>query len=270
MGAVETLGVIGNISRDQAIYPDGHSVELLGGAALYVALAAARAGLPSAPIAVIGSDLGWIRDDVRLVATDLSCVEVASGRSCSFRLAYDENAHLTGTDSSFGVATQLTRHVLYVLGRHQSYHVCCRRPLDVAVVLGRLAGAGTPFSIDFHLASAAVNVPAADAAIAHARAVFVNTAEYAALRRVTDPERLRRVVISDGPRPVIIVRYGQVVASVLPPEANVIEVTGAGDTLAGTFLAARARGLGDQAALEAAVSAATEAVCDPGLVIAAQ
>ena len=267
---METLGVIGNISRDRVIYPDGRNVELLGGAALHVALAATRAGLPSAPIAVIGSDLGWIRDDVRLAATDLSCAKVASGRSCSFRLAYDENGHLTGTDSSFGAATQLTRHALDVLGRHQSYHVCCRRPLDVAVVLGRLADAGIPFSIDFHLASADINVPAADAAIAHATAVFVNAAEYAALRRITGSRRLRRVVISDGPRPAIMVRSGQVVASVLPPEANVIEITGAGDTLAGTFLAARARGLSDQAALEAAVSAATEAVCDPGIVIEAQ
>jgi sugar/nucleoside kinase (ribokinase family) len=267
---VETLGVIGNISRDRVIYPDGRNVELLGGAALHVALAATRAGLPSAPIAVIGRDLGWIRDDIRLAALDLSHVEVAIGRSCSFRLAYDENGALTGTDSSFGVATELTRHALDVVGRHQSYHVCCRRPLDIAAVLGRLAGAGIPFSIDFHLASAAVNVPAADTAMDYATAVFVNTAEYAFLQRVTDSRRLRRVVISDGPRPVVIVRSGQVVASVLPPDASVIEVTGAGDTLAGTFLGARARGLNDQAALEAAVSAATEAVNGPGLVIAAQ
>ena len=61
---MEVLGVIGNISRDQAIYAGGRHVKLLGGAALHVALAATRAGLPSAPVAVIGSDLGWIRDDV--------------------------------------------------------------------------------------------------------------------------------------------------------------------------------------------------------------
>jgi sugar/nucleoside kinase (ribokinase family) len=195
---------------------------------------------------------------------------VASGRSCSFRLAYDENGYLTSTGSSFGVATQLTRHALDVLGRHQSYHVCCRRPLDIAAVTGRLADAGIPFSVDFHIASAAVTMPAADAAIAYATVVFVNAAEYAALRRITDPVRLRRLVISDGPRPVILVRFGQVVASALPPEASAIEVTGAGDTLAGTFLAARARGLGDQAALTAAVRAAAEAVSGPGLVIAAR
>jgi len=266
---VEVLGVIGNISRDQAIYPSGRHVELLGGAALHVALAATRAGLLSAPVAVIGSDLGWIRDDVRLTDMDLSCVEVTCGRSCSFRLTYDESGHLTGTGSSFGVAARLTRHALDVLGQHQSYHVCCRRPLDVPVVLGRLVSAAIPFSVDFHLASAAVIMPAADAAIAHASAVFVNATEFAALARVTDPGRLKAVVISDGPRRVIMLRSGRVVASVLPPDANAIEVTGAGDTLTGTFLAACARGLGDQAALAAAVSAATEAVSDPGLVITA-
>jgi sugar/nucleoside kinase (ribokinase family) len=267
---VETLGVIGNISRDRAIYPDGRHVDLLGGAALHVALAATRAGLPSAPVAVIGSDLGWIRDDVRLAAIDLSCIEVTCGRSCSFRLTYDESGHLTHTGSSFGVAGQLTRHAMDVLGRHRSYHVCCRRPLDVAIVLGRLVDAGIPFSIDFHLASAAAIMPATDAVIAHARVVFVNAAEFAALGRVTDPGRLRMIVISDGPRPVIMLRSGRVVASVLPPEASVIEVTGAGDVLAGTFLAAQARGLDDQPALETAVSAAVEAVSSPGLAIAAR
>jgi sugar/nucleoside kinase (ribokinase family) len=67
-----------------------------------------------------------------------------------------------------------------------------------------------------------------------------------------------------------MLRFGRVVASVLPPDASAVEVTGAGDTLAGTFLAACARGLGDQAALAAAVGAATEAVSGPGLVITAR
>ena len=48
-------------------------------------------------------------------------------------------------------------------------------------MLGRLASAGIPFSVDFHLASAAVIMPAADAAIAHASVVFVNAAEFATL-----------------------------------------------------------------------------------------
>jgi sugar/nucleoside kinase (ribokinase family) len=267
---VEVLGVIGNISRDQAIYPGGRHVELLGGAALHVALAATRAGLRSAPVAVIGSDLGWICDDVRLTDMDLSCVEVTPGRSCSFRLTYDESGHLISTGSSFGVAEQLTQHALDVVGQHRSYHVCCRRPIDVSIILGRLIGAEIPFSVDFHLASAAAAMSAAGAAIGHASIVFVNAAEFVTLGQVTDPGRLQAVIISDGPRPVIMLRCRRVVASVLPPATKAIEVTGAGDALAGTFLAACAQGLGDQAALETAVKAATEAVSGPGLVITAR
>jgi hypothetical protein len=128
------------------------------------------------------------------------------------------------TDAGAGAGAAWTRY----LG--------CRRPLDAPVVLRRLVDAGIPFSVDFHLASAAVMMPAAYAAIAHASVVFVNAAEFATLGQIADPGQLQAVVISDGPHPAIMLRSGRVVASVLPPAASVIEVTGA---------------------LEAAVSAAT-------------
>ena len=56
---MELLSVIGNISRDLIVYP-GTRTEMLGGAALHIALAASRAGLRAAPVAVLGTDLGWI------------------------------------------------------------------------------------------------------------------------------------------------------------------------------------------------------------------
>jgi sugar/nucleoside kinase (ribokinase family) len=80
---VSVLGVMGNISRDIAVYPGGRSFELLGGAALHVARAACRAGLTSAPVSVIGTDLRWVRDDPRLADLDLSHVEVVAGASCA-------------------------------------------------------------------------------------------------------------------------------------------------------------------------------------------
>jgi len=264
---MEALAVIGNISRDIAAYPGGHRVEMLGGAALHTSLAATRAGLASAPVAVIGSDLEWLRTDPRLAGLDMRYVKTSPGTSCTFRLSYREDGQLAGTRSSFGVATALTRHVLETLGRHRCYHVCCRRPLDVPAVLGCLVNAGLPFSADFHIASAAAVMPAAAAALPQASVVFVNAAEFAILSQVTDPEQLAAVVISDGPRPVTMLRQGQVVASAVPPAASAAEVTGAGDTLAGTFLAASAARLGDEAALEAAVRAAASSVAGPSLII---
>lgn len=262
---METLGVIGNISRDVAIYSGNPGAEMLGGAALHVALAAAHAGLPAAPVTVIGADLEWITQDPRLAALDLRNVEIVPGRSCEFRLTYGSHGDLTGTEASYGAAEHLTGHALSVIGAHSACHVCCRQPLDTPLVLDRLVAEGTPFSIDFHLASASVTMPAVQPALALARTVFVNAAEFAVLAHITDPATLGRVVISDGPHPAVVLRHGRVASSAMPPAVRAVEVTGAGDTLAGAFLAASARGLDDAAALTAAVSAATESVCRPGL-----
>jgi sugar/nucleoside kinase (ribokinase family) len=117
--------------------------------------------------------------------------------------------------------------------------------------------------------SAGVLMPTASAALPAASAVFVNAAEFAVLKQVADPDSLTRVVISDGPAPVIVLQHGRRVATVTPPSTMATEVTGAGDTLTGTFLAASERGLDSQAALTQAVMAASRAVSGPGLLIPA-
>lgn len=71
------------------------------------------------------------------------------------------------------------------------------------------------------------------------------------------------VVVSDGPRTVRLYRYGRLSASVDPPAVPAARPTGAGDTLAGAFLAARAAGQGDQAALQQAVAAASAHTTSP-------
>jgi sugar/nucleoside kinase (ribokinase family) len=242
---------------------------MLGGAALHIALAAARGGLSAAPVSVTGTDLSWITSDPRLARLDLRHVRVTPGESCAFGLTYDATGRLIGTESSFGVAAGLTAHALSVIGSVSACHVCCRRPLDAPAVLGRLAELGIPFSVDFHLASASVLMPAASAALPSARAIFVNAREFGILAQVADPRSLPTVIVSDGPAPAIVLRHGQQVASVTPPATAVIEVTGAGDTMTGTFLAAAARGLDCQSALAEAVTAASRMVSDPGLALPA-
>jgi sugar/nucleoside kinase (ribokinase family) len=266
---VSTLAVIGNISRDQVSYPDGRRFTLLGGAALHVALAANRAGLAAAPISVIGDDLKAMLDDQRLVTLDLASVKVVPGRSCTFRLTYDQDGQLAEAECAFGAAATLTNHVLSVLGRHDCYHVCCRRPLDVALILHRLTSSACHFSADFYLASAIDLIPAVAALLPNAHTVFVNAAEFTVLSKAIDPACLPAIVISDGPRLATLLRHGQVVAKMQPPDAIVTEVTGAGDALAGTFLAATAQGLADVEALQMAVSAATMVIRDSGISLTA-
>ncbi len=264
---MNTFAVIGNISCDIAIYPDGRRFESLGGAALHVARAAAVAGLTCAPVSVVGADLSWIRSDPRLHSLDLSHVTVLPGRSCTFTLSYGSAGKLERVDSSFGVAESLTGHSLSVIGSHHRYHVCCRLPLDVPAVLGCLAEAGLAFSTDFHLASAASLIRAAGPFLPQSVAVFVNAAEFAILSEMFDPARLAAVVVSDGPGKVILLRHGRLIATSRPPHASPVEVTGAGDTLTGTFLARVACGQDDEEALRAAVVAATQSTRAPGLSI---
>jgi len=138
-----------------------------------------------------------------------------------------------------------------------SYHVCCRRPLDVGTVLDALVLAARPFSVDFFLSSAAESIAAAAGALPLAQVVFANAAEYALLIDAVPASALRDVVVTDGPRPAQLIRSGRRVARVLPPRVDPVDVTGSGDTVAGTFLAARATGLEDAVALEWAMRAAS-------------
>ena len=97
--------------------------------------------------------------------------------------------------------------------------------------------------------------------------MFVNAAEFATLRTVIDPAHLAAVVVSDGPREASVLRHGNPTAAMRPPESCPVEVTGAGDTLAGAFLGGMARGLGDMDALRAGVMAASQSIRAPGLAI---
>jgi sugar/nucleoside kinase (ribokinase family) len=147
-------------------------------------------------------------------------------------------------------------------------HVCCRRPLDITTVLNALIHNGYPFSIDFMVSSAHHAIATAQHLIHHADPVFVNATEYELLT-TTATEAPPTVIVTDGPRPVRLFHHGQLAASVTPLPVAGVEVTGAGDTLTGTFLAARATGHADHDALHLAVTAATRHITAPGLAIQA-
>ncbi|MEV1005027.1 carbohydrate kinase family protein [Nonomuraea sp. NPDC050202] len=259
--------MIGNISIDTTRYSDGRTYTLVGGAALYVALAAARAGTTVRPVAVIGADLQRLYVRPWPERLDLSHVASVADASCRFDIAYDTDGEVVGLTAAYGSAAALTAHALAVLNRSDCdhWHVCCRRPLNVGQVLERLVMAGHAFSLDFHVASATEQISAAKAGLPHAEVVFVNAAEYRLLDGLVAVNELATVVVSDGPGTVILMRHGRAISTESPQGGPVAEVTGAGDTLAGTFLAKVLQGAAEQEALASAVTAATHQARDPGL-----
>ncbi len=268
---VERLDVIGNISRDLTHYPDHRGGSRLGGAALFLSLAAAKAGRRAAPVCVLGSDLAHLPEAPGLDTLDWSARIQVDGMSTTFALEYDLQGELVAVGTDYGVAEALTEHALRHVDLHPrgTYHVCCRRPLDVAAVLGRLAGNGADFSVDFFLPSAEAMIRAAARWLPKATTLFVNAAEYRLLEQVIDCGTLPEVVITDGPRAAVIRRFGRQVASAVPPPRPPREVSGAGDTLAGTFLAHRSQGATTAQALAEATAAAARYVAAPSLPIPA-
>lgn len=259
------LAVIGNISIDHRVYPDGVRDPALGGAALYIALAATHAGLAARPVSVIGTDLQGLARHPQLTRLDLTGVAMASGTSATFTLTYDGQGDLTSTDAEYGAATHLTNHVLrHLWDQHDDvYHVCCRRPLDVSRILHAVGP--RPFSVDFTLPSAQPLIAATMPYLPRAQAVFVNSAEYRVLAKQLPVEALASVVITDGPRVVQLFRRGRLVEAIAPPTTTPIEFAGAGDTLVGTFLALREAGHDEANALQAAVTAASVHTTRPAL-----
>lgn len=263
------LDVIGNIAIDHTRYPDGRSATLLGGAALHTAIAAHRAGLRATPVSVIGADLEHLPDDPRMAGLDFDGLAIGDGPSARFTIDYDTDADVSSLTAEYGASHALTQHSLRWIGGHRAHmvHVCCRKPLDVAAVLSALTGAGRWFSVDFVVSSARQMITAATPFLPQAATVFVNAGEHAHLADAVPARQLRLVVISDGPRRARVLRRGQPTAQAQPPLTDSVEVTGAGDTLAGTFLAVRAAGASDRAALHRAVAAASAHLTAPPLTL---
>ncbi len=261
------LGVVGNISIDRSHRGEILGSTSIGGAALYVALAATRAGLASRPLSVIGSDLEVIRNESLLDILDLSGVRTVPGKSAVFTLNYNSDGMLTGVKSDYGASAQITTHVLEQIcsRRDASYHVCCRRPLDIVRVLDALVQAETQFSVDFFVPSAVESIAAAASVLPLAQVVFVNAAEYDLLTSAVPVRALQEVLVTDGQHPAQLICSGRCVAHAVPPQVTTIDVTGSGDTLAGTFLAARARGFAEKVALEWAVQVASAHAGSPAL-----
>lgn len=250
------LCVIGNISVDHSHYPDGRHHQRLGGAAWHIATAAADAGRLAHPVAVIGDDLSPLPTRAGL---DLSAVHTAPGSSATFRLSYDQHDQLTGLDAQQGVATErLTGHAQDHLAACTAdlIHICCRTPLDAPGLLTQALS--RPFvSVDFITSSIASLLPAVLPWLPDTGAIFTSTDEHRLITRMCDTSRLPLIVVTDGPRPARVYRHGTLTASQTPPPTTAVEVSGAGDTVTGTFLAHHARGASDAAALHAAITAAS-------------
>jgi sugar/nucleoside kinase (ribokinase family) len=233
--------VIGNVSKDQVLYDGGERATFWGGSGLNIAVSASRLGMNPILVSVVGEDalelLSQVKDRI-----DVSSVKVVEGETCRFDIRYSADGTLKRIDSKFNAAGCLND---YLQGLHLApghYHVSCRRPLRPGGLLSRIAGGGYPFSLDFILSSVSEQLADAKEWIADAEHIFMNSQEFEILESSYDLEDFETIIVTSGSQPVRAIRFGEVVLRQVCVRKDFLDVTGAGDTFIGAFLASQLKG----------------------------
>jgi ribokinase len=139
-------------------------------------------------------------------------------------------------------------------------HTAVYDPRAAIALIERSRAAGIPWSVDLEPVTIPDGIEAIAGFVDGAEAVFVNGR--AAARLGDAPGRLfalgaRAIVLTRGPEGATLVcPDGRCLTAPAPP-VTVVDTTGAGDCLAGWFVAGRLAGLDDEATLRRAVIAAT-------------
>ncbi|MFE7974343.1 carbohydrate kinase family protein [Streptomyces shenzhenensis] len=266
----------GDIAFDVALrvarFPDPdqktHAFENLvsaGGVAANSAVACARQGIDTALLAVVGDDVfgTYSREFLAARGVDVTGVTTAPGRTalsvCT--LAEDGEKRLVYT-SSVSQYPPLERVRGADLAGVDWIHTSCLHPEGAAVLAERARAAGIPMSIDLELLALAHGMDALAPTLSGAAVVFINEQTAAAIGDVpgfSARHRLKSVVRTGGLRGAALTYGFDEIAVAPPPADRIIDTTGAGDCLAGVYIARFLSGADPHAALRAAVASATYA-----------
>ncbi|MFF0226362.1 carbohydrate kinase family protein [Streptomyces sp. NPDC004629] len=265
----------GDIAFDVALrvprFPDPdqktHAFEHLvsaGGVAANAAVACARQGVDTALLAVVGDDVFGVyaTDHLAACGVDVTGVTTTPGMTalsvCT--LAEDGEKRLVYT-SSVSQYPPLERVRDAELGGVDWIHTSCLHPEGAAVLAERARAAGIAMSIDLEPLALAHGMDALAPALHGAAVVFLNertTAEIGDVHGFAARHRLRSVVRTGGLRGATLT-YGSGEIAVPPPTGRIIDTTGAGDCLAGVYIARALSGSDPHSSLRAAVASATYA-----------
>jgi len=260
-------------AADEKLHASGFA-EGLGGVACNAAVAAARAGAGVALLAAIGDDAPAQTARALLAAEGvLSWLAPHPGPTCRVvtlvephgekRLVLYPGVSLyPGPDDVALIDWREIGHL----------HTAIYGPAGRALVAAARQ-AGRSWSLDLEPATFAAGIGTLAAEIDGAQAVFVNDRAAAAIggdaAAVLGGMGAHRVIRTRGAAGASLHETGgngraTSLAVAPPPGIDIVDTTGAGDCLAGWYLAGTARGQTPFAALEAAVTAATFSCSHPG------
>jgi sugar/nucleoside kinase (ribokinase family) len=237
----------------------------LGGSGYAAAFAASlivpgRVGL----VAQVGPDLA--EQGLPRLRADRAGLAVLPGDSAAFHIT----EHGDGTRSfrsSLGVAG-CPRFGTFPMTYFQAQHVHLGTmpPTQQIAWLTFLRDHGlrAPVSVDTFEHFVSTEPAASREACDLADLIFINEAEYAGLYRDHESPKAP-TILKHGPRGADYISDGMTHFASATPAAHLVDGTGAGEILAGVYLALRAGGLTEGRALDYAVRAATSSVTEFGV-----
>ena len=249
------LAVFGHVGFDEDTR-SGVVTRRVGGAAYYAARAAAAAGCPVQLVSAVGRDFPMDSLD----GIDSSATRRYAGPSAVFRQSYDTADRVIAFEGQLNACERLSPKQIPLTGElPAAVFLTAAHPQQQARALSWLR--------EIHYRG----VVAIDTTLIYIREfesllenttvvnwMFLNSDEYAALGKPPPPET--GLIVKRGPEGALIREGG--LWSEVPTSAasSVVTTTGAGDVLAGTFLAALLRGTSSMEAVSFAVERATRYV----------
>jgi sugar/nucleoside kinase (ribokinase family) len=265
------VAVAGTFHRDDVTTPAGRR-DVLGGSAVYFALAASRFG-PVHVNGIVGADtVAAYREILGDPAVDLDGMVVSELPTFRWHAVHDFERWITSHESSEPGADPQWQPMLPPSSRQADV-------LFVASMDPRLQRQVLDQSVAGLIATDSMTEFIEDqpdevlSVIERADILFLTAAELEALTGADDWRasaagllgrgRLRAVVVKRGPRGAACVSAGSVIEMAAVPLPRVVDPTGAGDALAGGFLGHVARGArADEAAFHAALAEGMRCAAD--------
>lgn len=274
------LVVLGNLLLDDLVFPDGRTrMAEPGGATVYASLGANLWGLGVGVVSLRGTDYPvWALEALAERGVDLTGVHELGGPGVRTWLLYEEGprqiVHRVGRPSHAEVSPGADR-IPPAWQRARAFHLA-PMPLEVQrdVVTALSHRDGVLISLDPHVPLRAETMAAWGDVLAQVDVLFLGEDEmqldharedpHAALRRLAN-ERLRLVLFKRGARGGLAYDAREDRFHQWAPRAEqVVDPTGAGDALAGGFLAGWLNGEPLERALERGVVSASFAIADWG------
>lgn len=259
---------IGYTNIDINISPKGKTT-LPGGAAYFAAIAASRVLQPIGLVTRIGNDFDPTFLLTRVLPEGIHVIpDKTTARSVQ---TYHSDSDLTNRDISldWGVAPGLNPSDIPPawLASAQIIHIATMPPLQQKTFLKYLKQHAPQAKISIDTDIFLLNNPASKKKVIlnfqMADVVFANRREYESLKEIIDqkPEAIVKLD-QDGAR---LLRHGKESIKVAAKKVEIVDPTGAGDILAGTFLACRLLGKSDKQSLSRATQTATDSATQSGV-----